>query len=109
MYPSRRPTSCCTRSVPLRPRRTEGSVIFSSAYSSECSWLQLHHQRDAAVQSLGSFLRIGVLGIVFAVAHGAQAVRGDTASNEIVPNTIRATLCQREVVHRRADVAGMPF
>src|SRR5262245_8495240 len=73
------------------------------------SRLQAYDQRRASIQTPRFLPLVAVFGPFLAVADRSQPVARDAARYEVVAYGGGTAITEREVVLRRADVAGMTF
>ena len=69
--------------------------------------LHAHDEGGATVQPARLFAGVVVLRPLLTVADGPQPVGADAAAGEVLADRVGAALAERQVVFRRADVAGV--
>src|SRR5262245_1394972 len=79
-------------------------VVFATVLAHESD-----DQRRSTVEAARLLAGVVVLRTLLAVADGAEPIRADAAADEIVAHRVGAAFAEREVVFRRADVAGVAF
>src|SRR5687767_14235955 len=79
------------------------------AKSEQRSAEDAHYESGATVQAPRLFARVVMLWPLLAVADRADAVGADPAAHQILAHGAGAPVAERDVVLRRADVAGVSF